>query len=101
MTKMCGLSDEVVGERGNQRGVSAMAILLRKLISFYSSFQGVVGSISSATQAVVGSIVWCPGSSRMYRVSVLEGQKAKGVGRTAPAATRSIAYAPNLFLSLF
>ena len=28
-------------------------------------------------QAVVGSIVWCPGSSRLYRLGVSQAQKAK------------------------
>ena len=34
----------------------------------------------SATQPVVDPIVWCPGSSRLYRLDVSQAQKAKESG---------------------
>ena len=34
-------------------------------------------ALSSGAQAVVGSIVWCPGSSGLYRLGVSEAQKQR------------------------
>ena len=47
----------------------------------------------TAAKAVVSSILWCPVSSRLYRLADSQAQK---VGRWAPAATRYIACATNL-----
>ena len=38
----------------------------------------------TAVQAVVGSIVWCTGSSRLYRLGVSQAQKAKVSGDESP-----------------